>query len=345
MIKIVADSDIPYIKGVLDPFARVAYVKGAEISRRDVAGADALIVRTRTRCDRELLDGSSVRLVATATAGYDHIDMDYCREAGIEVAVAAGSNARGVLQWVAAALACLSGRKGWAPEQKTIGVVGVGNVGSLVARYAEHWGFEVLCCDPPLQRSGARAPAGDGFHTIDHIASRCDIVTFHVPLSRDGEDATFHMGDEEFLRRLAPGSTVINASRGEVVDTRALSDFIDGGRGGAILDTWENEPAIDRRLLALSMLGTPHIAGYTRQGKANASAAAVRAVAKRLGLPPVDWYPGEVAAAEPKMIGWEEMKASIADYCDIEDESRGLKSDPDGFERMRNGYSYREEYF
>lgn len=345
-MKVVADADIPFIRGVLEPYCEVTYLKGSEIGCNDVRDADALLVRTRTRCDRSLLAGSSVRLVATATAGCDHIDAAYCASAGIEVAAAPGSNARAVLQWYAAALAHLCEKFGIAPHATTIGVVGTGNVGSLVARYSAAWGFRVMCCDPPLERSGALPPAGDRFFPLGEIARTCDIVTFHTPLTLSGPDATHHMAGELFLGSLCRGALLINASRGEVVDTEALMQALETGQcSAAAIDTWEGEPSPDPRLIREAALATPHIAGYSIQGKANASAAAIRAVARRFGLPLGEWYPEQVRRVEPRTIEWEEMKNSIRDHFDIEAESAALKSRPEEFERLRSEYIYREEYF
>ncbi len=345
-MKIVVDSDIPYIKGLLEPFAEVAYLRGAEISAADVRDADALIVRTRTQCDGQLLAGSRVRLIATATIGFDHIDTGYCARSGIGVATAAGSNARGVLQWVAAALMHAAGVEGWRPDGKTIGVVGVGHVGSLVAQYAAQWGFEVVCCDPPRQRvEGPQSPAAR-FTSLDEIARRSDIVTFHTPLICDGQDATYHMAGRDFFAAVRPGTLIVNSSRGAVVDTPALSDAVERGVCSCIIDTWEHEPDIDRRLSGLSMLATPHIAGYTAQGKANATAMAVQAVAAEFGLPLAGWYPAACVSRIPsRPVSWDELQRTIHDYFDIEALSNRLKSAPTLFETIRNTYLYRTEYF
>ena len=331
-MKIVIDNAIPFLEGVLEPYAEIRYLPGREIAARDVRDADALIVRTRTRCDAALLDGSRVRFIATATIGFDHIDLDYCRRRQIGVATAAGCNARGVLQWIAAVLHHLSQRDGWHPAEKTLGVVGAGHVGELVRRYAASWGFRVLTCDPPR---AAREGGGD-FVPVEEVARHCDLVTFHTPL----DATTRRMADEALLRRLKPMAVVINSSRGEVVDGDAL---LRSGRP-YVLDVWEHEPDIDRRLLAGAILATPHIAGYSAQGKANATAMAVGAVARRFALPLEGWYPA-VAPSHPRPIGWDELAATIGARYDIAAESDTLKRYPERFEALRNGYSYREEYF
>ena len=330
-MKIIADSAIPFLEGVLEPYAETIYLPGRTIAARDVRDADALVVRTRTRCDAALLDGSQVRFIATATIGFDHIDLDYCRRRQIGVVTAAGCNARGVLQWIGAVLHHLSQRDGWRPAEKTLGIVGAGHVGELVREYAVSWGFRVLVCDPPRA-----AREGGDFVSLEEIARGSDLVTFHTPL----DATTRHMAGEAFFRQLKPGATIINSSRGEVVDGDALL------RSGHpyVLDVWEHEPEIDRRLLAGAILGTPHIAGYSAQGKANASSMAVRALARRFSLPLERWYP-DVAPSRPRPIGWEELAASIGAHYDIAAESNKLKGNPERFEALRNGYAYREEYF
>lgn len=345
-MKIVADIAIPFIKGVLEPYCDVVYKQGNLISADDVRDADALLVRTRTRCDAALLEGSKVSIIATATIGFDHIDMDYCRRAGIEVATAAGSNARGVLQWVAAALVRASAHQGWEPEQRRLGVVGTGNVGCLIAKYALHWGFDVLCCDPPLERKGMKDPNGEAFVSFGTIRSECDIITFHTPLTLEGEDKTFHMADGGFFRNIRRGSLILNSSRGEVIDTTELQVAVAQGRCSCCIDTWENEPQLDTDLLEAALIGTPHIAGYSAQGKANAASMSVCAIAGKFGLPLTDWYPEtEVPRIEPRSISWGELKSSIGQFYDIRADSETLKSAPSDFEQLRNQYHYRQEYF
>ena len=331
-MKIVADRDIPFLRGVLEPWAEVRYLAGEAIGPADVREADALIVRTRTRCDARLLAGSRVQLVVTATIGFDHIDTAWCDAHGIRWRTAVGCNARGVLQWVAAALVWLAQREGWHPAERTLGVVGVGHVGSLVAEYAAAWGFRVLGCDPPRE-----ARERCGFLPLEEVAAASDILTFHTPL----DDTTRHLIDGRLLRLLPPKAVVINASRGEVADTAALL----AGEHPCILDVWENEPHPDPALLERALLATPHIAGYSRQGKANATAMAVAAVAEQFGLPLGGWYPAEVTPSRPRPIGWEELCRTIGGSCDLAAETARFKAGPSAFESLRNKYIYREEYF
>lgn len=331
-MKIIADQAIPFLKGVFEPFAEVRYLPGREITPADVRDADALVTRTRTRCDERLLAGSRVRMIATATIGFDHIDLAWCAAHGIEVATSAGCNARGVLQWISAVLVHLARTEGWNPAERTLGIVGVGHVGSLVKSYAEAWGFRVLCCDPPRQER-----EGCGFLPLEEVAREADILTFHTPL----DATTRHMASERLFAGMKPAAVVVNSSRGEVVDGQAL--LHSGLRW--VLDVWEHEPDLDAELLDRALLATPHIAGYSLQGKANATALAVAAVSRHFGLPLKGWYPPEVTPVTPRPITWEELCRTIDAHYDIEAESRRLKQHAGEFESLRDHYAYRPEYF
>lgn len=332
MLKIIADSAIPFLDEALGGCAELIRVPASEIDSSLVKGADALVVRTRTRCSEALLKGSSIKMLLTATIGFDHIDIDYCAARGIDVRTSAGCNARGVLQWVSAVLANYLKSRGMTPSDVTLGVVGVGHVGSLIKEYAEYWGFRVLCCDPPRQRR-----EGLDFVDIDTIARSCNVVTFHTPL----DDTTHHLCSSEFLSLTSPETLIINSSRGGVVDNEAL---LLSGRDCA-LDVWEREPELNRELLAKSIFSTPHIAGYSLQGKANATSMVVEALSERFGLNLKGWYPSSVRRTQPRYLSWMELQQSISQYFDIEKQSLELKQSPDMFERMRDSYSYREEYF
>ena len=331
-MRVVIDSAIPYIKGILEPYSDVIYLPAKEITAEIVRNAEALIIRTRTQCNKELLEGSAVRFIATATIGTDHIDHDYCTAHGITVCSAPGCNARGVLQWVAAALRhiCTTDRR--TPEGYTLGVVGVGNVGSLVAKYARHWGFNVMECDPPRQ-----AREGGEFHSIEEIAQACDIITLHTPL----DSTTHHMIDNALLDIMHANAIIINASRGEVVNNHTIAN----SDHKYLFDVWEGEPNLDNTILNKATIATPHIAGYSVQGKANATAMVVNALARHFNLPLKEWYPEGIKRTTPRLISWSEMCETITKYCDIEKESLALKSSPKNFELMRNSYNYREEYF
>ena len=332
-MKIVIDSGIPFIRGVFEPYAEVVYAEGRAIGREMVCDADAVIVRTRTKCNESLLEGSTVRLVVTATIGTDHIDPDYCHSHGIAVENAAGCNARGVLQWVSAVLAEITKRRGVAPGDLTLGIVGVGNVGFLVWEYAQKWGFRTICCDPPREEREQL-----GFHTIEEVFAEADVVTLHTPLAPD----TIHLVGDSLLKSWQGSDKIlINASRGEVVDTEAL---LHSGVECAI-DVWEREPNIDPTLLDRAFITTPHIAGYSMQGKANATAMAVAAVVRHFELPLEGWYPAEVRPSAPCEISWKELCRAISERYDIIAESQTLKEHPNLFESLRNNYHYREEFF
>ncbi|MBR5133841.1 MAG: 4-phosphoerythronate dehydrogenase [Alistipes sp.] len=328
----IIDSDIPFIRGVLEPYGDVCYIKGGNITRDVLGDADVLVVRTRTRCDEELLSGSKVKFIATATIGMDHIDLDYCKRQGIEVINAKGCNARGVLQWVAAVLREVVLTNGGKPSDYRLGVVGIGCVGSLVVEYARHWGFEVLMCDPPRKER-----EGGDFRSVEELAKCCDILTFHTPY----DASTHHLVGEYLLGLMQPNAVILNASRGGVVDNRAVAD----SSHRYYFDVWENEPNIEPDILSKSSMATPHVAGYSLQGKANATSMVVNAIARRFSLPLVGWYPIEVVPTNVQLISWKEMCSSIENYYPISEESLYLKLHPEEFEKMRNSYVYRVEYF
>lgn len=331
-MRVLVDRAIPFLCGVLEPFAEVEYLGSDAFTAEAVSDADALIIRTRTLCNNALLDGSKVQFIATATIGFDHIDLDYCRAHNIAVSTSAGCNARGVLQWVSAALATLAKQNNFVPQERTLGIVGVGNVGRLVKEYAEAWGFRTICCDPPRKEREHL-----DFCSLEEVLSKADIVTLHTPLN----SSTFHLINGKNISLMRSGAALLNSSRGECVATEATerNDLT------YITDVWENEPDIDRTYLAKSLIATPHIAGYSAQGKANASAMAVQALARHFNLPLTEWRPTEVKCVEPRTIGWKEMYATIEDFCNLSDESLTLKNSPERFESLRNNYRYREEYF
>lgn len=331
-MRVIIDSAIPYIKGVLEPYTKVTYLPAAEITASKIKECDALIIRTRTRCDKSLLEGSKVKFIATATIGTDHIDIPYCLSKRIIIASAGGCNARGVLQWVAAALKHICNSDNLNPKDYTLGVVGVGNVGSLIVEYAKAWGFNVMACDPP------RAKREEGeFYSIEELAKRCDIITLHTPLDK----TTHHLVNDKLLDIMGEKTTIINASRGAVVDNRAIAKR----SNRYIFDVWEDEPNLDPDILQRATLATPHIAGYSKQGKANATAMSIRALASYLGLPLMSWYPEGITPTVPQKIEWQEMCDNIDKYCPIMEQTNKLKAHSDKFEEMRNNYDYREEYF
>ena len=345
IMKILIDQFVPYAAEALAPYSDVESVDGRNLTPESVADADALIVRTRTRCNEALLGGAErLKFVGTATIGYDHIDRDYLAKRGVRFTSAAGCNARGVLQWVAGALAHASQQQGWSPEEKTLGVVGVGHVGSLVAEYGRMWGFRVLCSDPPREQ-GESLGEKESFVPLARLLEESDIVTLHTPLVRDGDHPTFHLADDAFLAKLHNGATLLNASRGEVADTAAL--LAHANRLKYYVDVWEGEPdSIDRGLLEVAEIATPHIAGYSAQGKANATAIVLRSLAECLGIDELrEWYPSDVTPSQPREISWGQMCERIDHHCHLVGETARMKQQPQDFENRRNTYPLREEFF
>jgi len=349
MIRIVADDKIPFLKGVLEPYADVKYIPGGRIKNDDVRNADALIVRTRTKCNATLLDHTGIRFIATATIGFDHIDADYCRRHGIEWTSAPGCNASSVQQYVASALMRISGEAGFSLRGKTLGVIGVGNAGSRVAEFATIMGMNVLLNDPPRQRTEKSSI----FTDLRDLLSASDIITLHVPLNHSGEDRTFHLFDRKMFGMVKKGAWMINASRGEVIDTESLKDALYLERlAGVVLDVWENEPDIDRHLHEMAFLATPHIAGYSTDGKVNGTAMSVRALSRIFGLPLNDWYPSVIPEPAEPVISLqtrgkddEEIirRAIFHTYYIVEDDVR-LRVNPSSFEKLRGDYPVRREF-
>ena len=329
---VVIDRAIPFLEEVLTPHVKLIQLVGSEITADDVREADALVVRTRTRCDEGLLAGSSVRLVITATIGFDHIDRPWCEAHGIRVVTAAGCNARGVLQWVSAVVAQILRREGATPSERTLGIVGVGHVGSAVQACAEKWGFRVLCCDPPREEREWL-----GFLSLEEVAAEADILTFHTPL----DATTHHLCNRALLAKMKPSAWILNSSRGAVVDQEALLE----APNPFALDVWEGEPQLHPEVLQRAVFATPHVAGYTMQGKANASAIVVEELARHFGLAIEGWYPASVVRPEPHCPTWEELLAEIDSHYDIATETRLLKGAPDRFEAFRDDYRYRMEFF
>lgn len=334
-MKVVIENKIPFIRGILEPVAKVIYAPHEKITPALVAEADALIVRTRTRCDAALLEGSRVKWIATATIGMDHIDLDYCVARGIRVVNASGCNAPAVAQYLFAALNRLfpDGLEG-----KTIGVVGVGNIGSIVARWARSAAMTVLECDPPR----ARREDSNRFVDIDRIAAEADIITFHVPMTMSGEDSTFHLADSNFYHMCKQKPVIVNAARGPVVDTSATIDAIDNNLiKAAIIDCWEGEPNINLQLLDRAVIATPHVAGYSLQGKQRATMMVIDAFAKDHNLDPRAL--GKLPFERPKDPDNSLVTPHIALY-DISADDRALRASPASFETLRDNYNYRSEY-
>lgn len=334
-MKIVIDEKIPYLKEALELLGHEVLAKpGVDICKNDVVDAGALFVRTRTKCNALLLDGSSVRFIGTATIGYDHINTDYCREKGIVWKNAAGCNAGAVLQYVQSVI------YEWAPcvQGLSIGVVGVGEIGSRVAAWASEAGMTVYRNDPPKEALGMQ-----GFVSLDEIAEKCDVITFHTTLERGGEFPSFHLADKKFFGSLKRCGLLINASRGEVVDNVALLDALRQGKvGEAALDVWENEPYINKDLLDRTFIATPHIAGYSAEGKMNATKIVLDAFVEFMGEEKTDALPLLPEPCNNIVVAAAEREAFLKIYSPMND-TIALKANPAEFEGLRNNYKLRRE--
>jgi erythronate-4-phosphate dehydrogenase len=348
MIKIVADHKIPFLEGALDGVARMVYLPGAEIPRSHLLDADALITRTRTRCNRDLLEGSRIRFIASATIGYDHIDTAYCREKGIHWTNAPGCNSSSVEQYMVSTLLWLANHRNLDLRTLTLGIIGVGNVGGKVAGAARALGLNVLLNDPPRQR----AEGSEAFSSLDELKACSDIISLHVPLNRGGEDNTYHLVDSTFIKSLRTGAILINTSRGAVVEEKAALDGIrNGSLGEVILDVFENEPLIKPDLLEALTLASPHIAGYSLDGKANGTAMSVRAISRFFGLGMDDWVPASVpspgtaeiladaACCNQTELLWEIYSRTY----DVSSDDQRLRRAPEAFELLRGDYPFRRE--
>lgn len=334
-MRFIVENHIPYIHGLLEDVAQVSYLPPEAIDATAVRDADALLVRTRTRCDASLLHGSRVNWIGTATIGTDHIDMDYCATHGIAVANAPGCNAPAVAQYVLAGIGHWMAARGITrPEALTLGVVGVGHVGSIVARWAKQLGFDVLCCDPPRAER-----EGDGsFVTLDHLLAHSHIVTLHTPLTLEGPHATRHLIDASALARAPQCRLLINAARGPITSTTALLNW----HGDLIIDCWENEPSLSTALLERTFIATPHIAGYSRQGKCRATAMLIEALNARHGwhIEPPQVDTPAAGAAHVTLQGIMASYNPLADTAALKAIAHDVAV---GFEQLRNHYHLREE--
>ena len=279
-MKIVADANIPFVEECFSSIADVVVVPGREIGRDITAGADVLLVRSITKVDEGLLSGGSVKFVATATIGTEHVDRQYLADAGIGFASAPGCNANSVAEYVVAALLALGKKHRFTLAGKSIGIVGVGNVGSRVEAKTRALGMNPVLNDPPLgRRKGLKK-----YLPLNALLG-CDFVTMHTPLTFEGVDKTFHMADEKFFGAMKPDAFFINTARGSVADTAAIKNALASGRlAGVVLDVWENEPNVDGDLILKAELSTPHIAGYSFDGKVAGLMMIYRAVCEHFGL-------------------------------------------------------------
>lgn len=325
-MRIIVENHIPYIRGVLEAVADVVYLPSAEITAKAVRDADALLVRTRTRCDAALLAGSRVRFIGSATIGTDHIDLGWCCDHGITVCNAPGCNAPAVAQWAFSAIGRWMQHQHISdPQGLTLGVIGVGHVGNIVARWGKQLGFRVLLNDPPL----------DIGCTLDHLLEQSDIITLHTPLAHDGQWPTWHLIGEPQLRQMERCRLLLNAARGGIVDEVALR----GWGGDLAIDCWENEPQLNSAVLQRAWVATPHIAGYSTEGKQRGTAMIIEAMNRHYG-----WQLPVPHIAAPAMGSDPVTLQGIMQSFDPQPWTTQLQSHPDKFESLRNTYPLRHEY-
>jgi erythronate-4-phosphate dehydrogenase len=347
---IVADENIPLLDEFFAAFGSIRRLPGRAITAADVRDADLLLVRSVTRVDRALLEGSHVRFVGTCTIGTDHLDLDYFAAAGIAWSSAPGCNARGVVDYVLGSVLTLAEREGVDPATRSYGVVGAGQVGGRLVELLRGLGWQVLVCDPPRQ-----AAEGGDFVDLESIVADCDVISLHTPL----DVGTRHLFDAARLAALKPGAWLINASRGAVLDNAALRQLLPQRPDlKAVLDVWEGEPQADVELAALCQLATPHIAGYSLDGKLRGTAQIYQACCRALGLPeqvslddllPAPWL------SEVTLDGGADPAWALASLCravydprrDDADFRRSLIGDAEarraGFDRLRKHYPMRRE--
>lgn len=351
---ILADENIPLVDEFFAGFGEIRRMPGRSINRAALENVDVLLVRSVTRVDREMLEGSAVRFVGTCTIGTDHLDLDYFEQAGIEWASAPGCNARGVVDYVLGGLLALSEVRGEALARRRFGVVGAGEVGGRLLEVLRGLGWDVRVCDPPRQVR----EAGD-FVSLDEVLAECDVISLHTPLTLGGDWPTFHLFDQARLSRLRPGTWLINASRGAVVDNAALRDLLlQRPDLEAVLDVWEGEPQVDVALAGLCRIATPHIAGYSLDGKLRGTAQIYAALCAARGVEPAielaQLMPGPAltelvfaSSAEPAEMQATLCRAVYDPRRDDADFRRSLLGDEAqrraGFDLLRKQYPPRRE--
>jgi erythronate-4-phosphate dehydrogenase len=348
-LKIIADDKIPFLRGVLEPYAEIVYLPGSRISRHDLLNADALLIRTRTKCTESLLKNTPVKFIGTATIGFDHIDIAWCNKKNIKWINSPGCNSSSVQQYFTAALLKLEKDHHFILKNKTLGIIGAGNVGSKVEMSARALGMNIMLNDPPRARKEGRK----GFTDLETLLKESDIITLHVPLNIVGDDQTYHLFDDENFLKLRKGVWFINSSRGEVVDTAALKKALNTGiLAGAILDVWENEPDFDLELMSSAYLATPHIAGYSTDGKANGTAMVVNALCRYFDLPLREWYPDNVPEPASPYIridcngksDSDILMTAVVHTYDIAEDDGNLRRSSSDFEKQRGDYRLRREF-
>ncbi len=345
-LKIIADNKIPFLTGIFEKIAQIEYLPTNEITNEKIKDADALIIRTRTNCNEELLRNTKVQFIATATIGFDHIDTDYCKKVGIYWKNAVGCNAQSVAQYMYSVLLNLAFKRNFKLAGKTLGIIGVGNVGKKVEMIAKSLNMNTLLNDPLREKN----KKNNQFTSLEAIKNDADFITFHTPLTKEGEFKTFHLADKIFFSQLKKKPFIINTSRGEVVDNNALKlAILEKKIQGAVLDVWENEPNIDAELLDLLNFGTPHIAGYSTDSKANCTHQTILNILNFFNIEQKDFFKIEIPNPEKtsftintKYKNIEEIKLEMINisYNICIDDLKLRKSIQD-FEFQRNNYTLR----
>jgi erythronate-4-phosphate dehydrogenase len=350
---IAIDRALPFWKESFEPLGKVRPFSGKELMPEDLRDVDALIVRTVTQVNASLLESSAVRFVGAASAGMDHVDREYLEKKGIHFCWAAGCNADAVSEYILAALHLVASRRNWNLKEKSLGVIGVGNVGSRVARKARNLGMKVFLCDPPLKDL-----TGDPQYESIEMVLKADILTFHVPLTEKGPYPTWHMLNRDILNCLSPEQFLINSSRGEVFDSQELKSALREGKIlGTVLDVWEGEPYVDYSLLELADIGTPHVAGTTLDGKIKAVEMMRDALCRFMGYPVPEsneaFYPETQRIHPAHETALQDMVASVLHQVhDIEEDDAHLralagipaKQSAEGFEQLRTKHPLRPEF-
>ncbi|WP_159564876.1 4-phosphoerythronate dehydrogenase PdxB [Budvicia diplopodorum] len=349
-MKIVADENMPYAQTLFGQLGDVRLVAGRQLNSSVLADADALMVRSVTKVNQALLAGSKVSFVGTATAGTDHVDDKWLTQQGIGFSGAPGCNAIAVVEYVFSALLMLAERDRFSLKDKTVGIIGVGNVGSRLNARLNALGVNTLLCDPPR----ARVDSSETFWPLDKLVKEADILTFHTPLYREGQDKTYHMVDADLLSALPEGRILINASRGAVVDNQALLNALEQGKNlSTILDVWEQEPELLLPLLALVDVGTPHIAGYSLEGKARGTTQIYQAFSQHIGQPKSIELSSLLPEAEFNRITLNgeldesRLKRLIHLVYDVRRDDaplRAVAGQPGEFDRLRKEYIERREW-